>query len=306
MLTPLVAVAGIWALPFADSLREIMERLAKAVWGDPINFKMEVEKLLKGQTLFGERLAGIINNGYTHEAGIMSLQRRLAIDPLPAQDLLSGSTLALFGPVGGLLEKPFQAFDYYKNGDAWGLASTLLPRAVGNVVKGAQLEVEGQINTIRNTTIIAPRVVQKVDAESLVPSSVRQAMGFPPPAFAEERETVARRLELNTQMNKAKERVHAELAQIVVEGMRASQRGDTAKANEAMMKYRQRLLEIVREDETRPLAEQINPQQSAIRDRVIQDFYGRGSPEAIAQSTNRRALPQMLEEQRMLGRMPPQ
>ena len=306
MLAPLVAVAGIWALPFADSLREIMERLAKAVWGDPINFKMELEKLLQGQTVGGQRLAGILNNGYTHEAGIMSLQRRLAIDPLPAQDLLGSSTLALFGPVGGLLEKPFQAFDYYKNGDAWGLASTLLPRAIGNVVKGAQLEVEGQINTIRNTTVIAPRVVQKADAESLVPSSVRQAMGFPPPAFVDERETVARRLELNTQMNKAKERVHAELAQIIVEGMRASQRGDTAKANEAMMKYRQRLLEIVREDETRPLAEQINPQQSAIRDRVIQDFYGRGSPEAIAQATNRRALPQMLEEQRMLGRMPPQ
>ena len=305
MMVPLIGVAGIWALPFADSLREIVERLAKAVWGNPVNFKMEMEKLLQGQTVGGQRLAGILNNGYTHEAGIMSLQRRLAIDPLPAQDLLSGSTLALFGPVGGLLEKPFQAFEYYRNGDVWGLASTLLPRAVGNVVKGAQLATEGEMRTIRNTTVIAPSVVQKADESGLVPSSVRQAMGFPPPAFMDERETVARRLELNTQMNKAKERVHAELAQIMVEGMRASQRGDTAKANEAMLKYRQRLVEITREDETRPLASRINPQESAIRDRVIQDFYGRGSPEAIAKSTNKAARPQMIEEQRLLGRMPP-
>lgn len=305
MMVPLIGVAGIWALPFADSLREIVERLAKAVWGNPVNFKMEMEKLLQGQTVGGQRLAGILNNGYTHEAGIMSLQRRLAIDPLPAQDLLSGSTLALFGPVGGLLEKPFQAFEYYRNGDVWGLASTLLPRAVGNVVKGAQLATEGEMRTIRNTTVIAPSVVQKADESGLVPSSVRQAMGFPPPAFMDERETVARRLELNTQMNKAKERVHAELAQIMVEGMRASQRGDTAKANEAQAKFRQRAIEVKQEDETRPLASRINPQMSAIRDRVIQDFYGRGSPEAIAKSTNRGALPQMLEEQRLLGRMPP-
>ena len=305
MMVPLIGVAGIWALPFADSLREIVERLAKAVWGNPVNFKMEMEKLLQGQTVGGQRLAGILNNGYTHEAGIMSLQRRLAIDPLPAQDLLSGSTLALFGPVGGLLEKPGQAFEYYRNGDVWGLASTLLPRAVGNVVKGAQLATEGEMRTIRNTTVIAPSVVQKADESGLVPSSVRQAMGFPPPAFMDERETVARRLELNTQMNKAKERVHAELAQIMVEGMRASQRGDTAKANEAQAKFRQRAIEVMQEDETRPLASRINPQMSAIRDRVIQDFYGRGSPEAIAKSTNKAARPQMIEEQRLLGRMPP-
>lgn len=305
MMVPLIGVAGIWALPFADSLREIVERLAKAVWGNPVNFKMEMEKLLQGQTVGGQRLAGILNNGYTHEAGIMSLQRRLAIDPLPAQDLLSGSTLALFGPVGGLLEKPVQAFEYYRNGDVWGLASTLLPRAVGNVVKGAQLATEGEMRTIRNTTVIAPSVVQKADESGLVPSSVRQAMGFPPPAFMDERETVARRLELNTQMNKAKERVHAELAQIMVEGMRASQRGDTAKANEAQAKFRQRAIEVMQEDETRPLASRINPQMSAIRDRVIQDFYGRGSPEAIAKSTNKAARPQMIEEQRLLGRMPP-
>lgn len=305
MMAPLIGLAGIWALPMADFLREIVERLAKAVWGNPVNFKMEMEKLLQGQTVGGQSLAGILNNGYTHEAGIMSLQRRLALDPLPAQDLLSGSTLALFGPVGGLLEKPGQAFEYYRNGDVWGLASTLLPRAGGNVVKGAQLATEGEMRTIRNTTVIAPSVVQRADENSLVPSSVRQAIGFPPPAFMDERETVARRLELNTQMNKAKERVHAELAQTMVEAMRASQRGDTAKANEAQAKFRQRILEIVQEDKTRPLASRINPQMSTIRDRANQDFYGRGSPEAIAKSTNRGALPQMLEEQRLLGRMPP-
>jgi hypothetical protein len=161
------------------------------------------------------------------------------------------------------------------------------------------------MRTIRNTTVIAPSVVQEADAKSLVPSSVRQAMGFPPPAFMDEREAVARRLELNTQMTKAKDRVNSELAQIMVEGMRASQRGDTAKANDAQARFRQRAIEIMQEDETRPLAERINPQLATIRERAFQDFYGRGSPEAIAMSTNKAARPQMIEEQQLLGRMPP-
>jgi hypothetical protein len=172
-------------------------------------------------------------------------------------------------------------------------------------VKGAQLATEGEMRTIRNTTVIAPSVVQEADARSLVPFSVRQAMGFPPPAFMDERETVARRLELNTQMTKAKDRVNSELDQIMVEAMRASQRGDTAKANDAQARFRQRAIEIMQEDETRPLAERINPQLATIRERAFQDFYGRGSPEAIAKSTNKAARPQMIEEQRLLGRMPP-
>ena len=299
MLAPLITFAGIWGLPFADSLRELSERLIKEIWGTPINFKVEIDKMLDGS-----RFASIINNGVPHAYGYMSLQKRLGIDPLPAEELLSGSTLALFGPVGGLIEKVPQSFQYYSNGDYWGLAATLLPRAFGNVVKGAQLAIEEEQLTRRGTSIIVPELVRGVDERNVVPASIRQALGFPPPEFLDARELVGRQMELESQTRKATQRVHMELARIQVEVLRAQQRGDTAAVAEGSNKFRTRLLEIAREQDGKPLDQQVRPNLSEIRDRAIKDFQGRASPEVLLRETPQQQRAALIEELRRRGQIP--
>jgi hypothetical protein len=304
MLGPLIGAAGVWGLPFADSLRELMERLIKEIWGTPIDFKVEIEKMLDGNTFFGLSTSSIVNNGIPHASGYMSLQKRLGIDPLPAEELLSGSTLALFGPVGGLIEKPFQAYEYYKNGDYWGLAATLLPRAVGNVVKGAQFATDEEQWTRRGTRVVTPEVLQEIDKDSRVPASVRQAIGFPPPELFDIRERVARARDLNTQMQKQTEKANMELARILMRVYEARNRNDTAAAAEAANQYRERRNQILIEQDGKPLDQRIIINESTIRDRAVKDLQGRGSPEVLLRESRVQARPALIEELQRQGQVP--
>lgn len=296
LLAPLITFAGIWALPFADSLREITERLIKFVWGTPVNFKVEIEKMLDGN-----RFASIINNGLPHAYGYVSLQKRLAIDPMPAEELLSASTLSLFGPVGGLIEKIPLAAQYYGNGDYWGLAATLLPRAVGNVVKGAQLAIAEEQWSRRGTRTIEPEAVRR---EGVASASIRQAIGLPPPEFVNIRERIGRQQELNTQMQSATEKVHKELARIQLRIFEARNANDTAKAAEGLRQFRERVAEINRENEGKPWASRVNINLSAVRERAIKDLQGRGAPAVLIQETRQPARPELIEELRRQGILP--
>lgn len=304
MLGPLIGAAGVWGLPFADSLRELMERLIKEIWGTPIDFKVEIEKMLDGNTFFGLSTSSIVNNGIPHASGYMSLQKRLGIDPLPAEELLSGSTLALFGPVGGLIEKPFQAYEYYKNGDYWGLAATLLPRAAGNVVKGAQFATDEEQWTRRGTRVVTPEVLSEIDKDSRVPASVRQAIGFPPPELFDIRERVARARDLNTQMQKQTEKANMELARILMRVYEARNRNDTAAAAEAANQYRERRNQILIEQDGKPLDQRIIINESTIRDRAVKDLQGRGSPEVLLRESRVQARPALIEELQRQGQVP--
>ncbi len=296
LLAPLITFAGIWALPFADSLREITERLIKFVWGDPVNFKVEIEKMLDGN-----RFASIINNGFPHAYGYVSLQKRLGIDPMPAEELLSASTLSLFGPVGGLIEKGPLMAQYYSNGDYWGMAATMLPRAVGNVVKGAQLAFAEEQWSRRGTRTITPEDVRR---EGVASAAIRQAIGLPPPEFINIRERIGRQQELNTQMQSATEKVHKELARIQLRIFEARNANDTAKTAEALRQYRERVAEITRQNEGKPWAERININFGAVRERAIKDLQGRGSPNVLLRETRQPARPEMREELQRQGQLP--
>jgi hypothetical protein len=279
MMVPLVGVAGIWAMPFADSLREIFERLMRGVFGNPTNLKVEMDKLLQGQTVLGYNLGPAINNGLAHVSGFASLSKRIGIDPMPAQDFLSNPAFALLGPFGSFAERTAQAYAYWEKGDPWGTIANLpiLPRAAGNVVKGTQLAVEGEMRTSRGTTVISPDIVQRADEKPLLPSSVRQGLGLPPPAFTDARETAALRNQLETQMNSIKANTSAKLAQIYVAAMRARDQGDTERMNREFARFNQEYLEVLMEDRDRPLHEQRAPSDSALKERIQADYQGRSS-----------------------------
>ena len=298
MIAPLIAFAGVWGLPFADSLREILERLIKLVWGDSISFKVEAEKLL------GRDYGQMLNYGWPHAYGYASLQRRLGIDPLPVEELLSSSTLALFGPVGGLAEKVPQAFTYYGNGDWWGLAATMLPRSVGNVIKGAQLEFANEQLTRRGNVLITPEKLEEMGRDSWVSPSVRQALGFPPPEVFNMRDTIGRQKDIQDAARSQTERAHRELSRYILLGIRARESGDLEEAGRQFSLYRERLNEINREQDGRPLAQRIIINQNAIRQNVLKDMQGVAAPETLVQGTRRAGRPELVEELRRQGQLP--
>jgi hypothetical protein len=298
MITPMIAFAGVWSLPFADSLREIIERLMKLIWGDSINFKVESEKL------FGRHIGQIFNYGLPHAYGYVSLQRRLGIDPLPVEELLSSSTLNLFGPVGGLIEKVPLSIQYYNNGDWWGLAATMLPRAVGNVVKGAQLEFDQRQYTRRGNQLVTPENLEKMSQDSWLSPSIRQAVGFPPPEIFNLRDRLGRQQDVQNAVRDKTERINMELSRYVVRHLEARDKGDLTEAARQVARLQERVNEINREQDGKPLDQRIIINPAAIRQRAIKDMRGVADPETLLRGTRRPGRQAVYEELQREGVVP--
>ena len=296
-----IAFAGVWSLPFADRLRELFERIVKTFWGTPIDLKNELSDLLGGG-LF----ASIANNGLFHAAGIASLQGRLAIDPLPKGDLFSWSTLALLGPTGSFIESWPQAIRYWENGDYWGFMANfpLMPRFAGNLIKGAQLELVGEQRTRAGNVMITPEITQRVDERNLVPASVRQAIGFPPPEFFDIRDVVQKREEINNYTRDATRRIHNELAQIVLKFYRARDANDLDAAARYQSEYYKRRNEFMLEQEKRPEANRVRINESVITQQAQQDYRGLGAPEVLVQRTRQGGRQAVIEELTRRGMLP--
>jgi hypothetical protein len=298
-VVPLVAMAGVWALPGADFLKELMERLVGQLWGSTQNFDADLREWLGGG-----RFAEAVVRGVPHATGVMGLSRRLSIDPVPFNDLTSLSTLGLFGPVGSLAETYLStAPQYYRNGDYWNMAAVMLPRAVGNVVRGAQVAVDGEQRTQRGNRIITPEMVSQYNDTTLMPAFARIAVGFPPPEFVNAREMVTRSEEIQRQVRAPQQRFGKEMSRYLTQIMDARRDGDEQAAARAAERFRTRVAEVAAENVGRPLDRQLNlsaATMQAIQRQALLDFHGISSEEALAQAPNRRARPEILRQRELL------
>ncbi len=295
MAGPLIALAGVWALPFADSLKEWAEALTKLVWGSTQNFDADLREWLGGG-----RFAEATVRGIPHAMGMMSLSRRLAVDPFPAGDLMGGSAIAMLGPAGGMLEIPARAYQYYNNGDYWQLAASIMPRAAGNVVRGMQLAVDAEQNTLRGNRVVTPQDVERVDQHSLVPSSVRQALGFPPPEFMNQREIVSRAEEINRANRTQSERYNRELSGFITNMMDANRVGDAERAAREGQRFSERMREILQKQEGRPPHLRYVPNMSSLTREAMNDFYGISSQQALSRTGRAAARPEIERQRQML------
>lgn len=295
MTAPLIGMAGIWGLPGADKARELLEVIVGKIWGSTQNFDMDTRELLGGG-----RMAEAIVRGVPHAYDMMSLSRRLAIDPSPVKDL-TGNITGLLGPTGGLAEAYLRRFpQYIANGDYWNAAAVLMPRAVGNVIRGAALAETGEQRTLRGNRVVTPQDVERVDSRSWVPASVRQAIGFPPPEFSNMREIVAMGEEVSRQVRDASERVNKELAGYLTQAMEARREGDSARVASLTQTYGQRMREVLQEQDTRPIDRRINLNQAAITRRATDDFYGISSEQVLGRRAPRNTRPEIARQRQIL------
>jgi len=286
MVVPLIALAGVWGLPGMDFTKELLERLVGKLWGSTQNFDADLRAWLGGG-----RFAEAAVRGAPHALGIAGLSRRTSIDPVPFDDLISGSTIGLFGPVGGLVETYLSRVpQYYSNGDYWNMAAVMLPRALGNVVRGVGLETTGEQRTLRGNRVITPEMVKQYNDNSFPGSaSVRQAMGFPPPEFINYREAVTRAEEVGRQVREPTTQANKELAGYITTAMDRRRAGDMEGAAQQMERFQKRLVEIVKSNEGKPLDRMINLNMNSIRQRAINDFYGIGNEAILTRQAPRMA-----------------
>lgn len=291
----LVGLAGIWGLPFAETGRELLEEIVGFLWGSTQNFDMDLREMLGGG-----QFAEAFVRGVPHMMGGMSLSQRLQINPLPIDELFEASPLALLGPVGGLTEIPIRAYEAYNNSDPVAFAAAFMPRAAANVIKGAGLAMTEEQLTRRGNRIVTPADVQAYNETTSVPASVRQALGFPPPEFVNMREVVTRAEEIDKQVRTQTERFNKELAGHLRRALDAQREGDAPRMARELDSYRNRFVEIAKEQEDRPLDRRIVLNHSSIQRRAIRDFYGISSEETLSQKGRQLARPEILRQRAIL------
>lgn len=290
-----VALAGIWSLPLAERMRDLVEGVMKLAFDDIVDYEQELEKLMPPFA------AAAMNFGLPHAWGSVSLTSRLQIDPFPQGSVTEWDILSVFGPVGGLVQKGMDFVQAWRLGDYWGLSFALLPTAFANISKGAQLAIDEEQFTKRQGRIITPADVERASETGLLPPSARQAVGFAPPEFADIRRGANRIRELQTATRDATERVNIELARIVLRMLEAQAANRQSDLRALEQQYQQRSAEIEAEQEGKPQEFQIRLNPQAILRRAQQDFQGRGSPEVLIQGTRvpaREAAREMLERSR--------
>lgn len=288
-----VAAAGIWALPFLERIKDLVEGVLKLVFGDIVDFEQELEKRLDNPFL-----ASALNYGLLHAAGGISLSSRLAVDPFPKGDVSSWDILSVFGPPGGIVKDVINTIQAVQIGDYWKAAATFLPVFIGNPIRGAQLEIEGEQFTGRGGRIITPADVERVRERGFLPVGVRQGIGFAPPEFTDIRRQAQRNRELDLAPRAATERVNIELSRIVLDILEADQAGQAARADALRDRYQAREAEILREQEGKPEEYKIRIDRNAIVDRARKDFLGRASREVLVPGTRvpaRQAAQEMYE-----------
>lgn len=281
-----VTLAGVFALPLVNRAKELIEGILKLVFDDIVDLEQELEKRLDNPFL-----ASALNYGLFHAMGGVSLTSRLAVDPFPKGDVSSWDILSIFGPPGGIVKDLINTIQAVQIGDYWKAAATLAPVFIGNPIRGAQLEIEGQQFTGRGGRIITPADVERVRERSFLPIGVRQGIGFTPPEFTDIRRQAQRNRELDTAIRPATERVNIELSRIVLDILEADRAGQAARADALRERYQAREAEILREQEGKPEEYKIRIDRNAIVDRARKDLLGRASREVLVPGTRVPARP---------------
>lgn len=301
-LAPIVLLGGIWALPFADLSRELLERMLKTFFDNPLDLRLELDRAMGGGYL-GEAA----NFGLPSASNIANLSKRIAVDPIPSDTLFSWSTLALFGPAGDLLQRIPKTYEHWKRGEYWEAAASFpfTPREIGNKIKGTQLAVDREQYTQAGTRFITPELLERVDSRLTVPASARQALGFPAPELANERELYRRQKVINDATTEASKSINMELSRFYLRALEAQRNGNMDEAYRQAAALQKRLQEFINEQQSKPTHLQVRPNMDSVRERARQDLFGRSSTESLLEGTRRQARPALvplLEEMRWRDR----
>lgn len=287
----IMSTAGIWGLPFARPLKELVEGVSRAtgplIGNQPLSFDFVKELALETGRLFNSEdpqyVADAILNGLTRLGGVET-GRRTALEIIPT-DLLSGQSIDMAGPFGGVVIGGAQQFAQYLNSGQPGHAlASLLPLAFRNAYQGATGE------------LITPTSGRsRIPAGSLSGEDrIRKAMGFTPAS-------VARRGEAARELSKEPMEIQRKawqnsIASHLVDSHLYEKLGNTEAAERSMEKARELAARAAQHDEDvedpnlRLIGDSANFQRG-IKSKVQHDLEGplgheadkgRGSKEEVA------------------------
>lgn len=302
---PMVLFAGIWGLPFFETLREAAEALIKLVWKDVRNLDDELREAT-GDGFW----AKLLTRGLPHATGLAATGPRMGIDPIPIEEITNWTPLQILGPIGGSAVDMVTNFHgYASRGDWLNAWASIAPRAAGNAMRGANLAYGTQeYQTPRGNVIVSREQIEQIDNNNLVPVAVRQALGLQSPAIADLREAYRVAREVQGQNRDYVNSLNTRLARAEADRVRATREGNAEAARAAIAEY-QRLVadNFARNERFRLSGEEDKMHQinnSAIARRAREMVYGVTAPEVMGASGRPAMRGELQEIQRRYAPQP--
>jgi hypothetical protein len=180
----LVLASGLNGLPGADDLDDLIETVA--AWaGKPVNMRKEKREAVLAAVKamgMGESAADFLLFGSSEYLPV-DLQARLGLQNLipgtslmnPMRKASASEIMEPLGPIGGVIANAMKSAKSAAAGDARGAVLPMLPKAVADVVKGAEMMATGEAKDQQGRLI----------AKATPADAVAKMIGFNPADFAE-------------------------------------------------------------------------------------------------------------------------
>lgn len=284
---PMIMMAGVWGIPFADDLREGTEAIIRLLWKDVRNFDDELREA-SGDGF----LARLLTRGLFHAMDIAPLGSRANLDPLPIEEIADWTPLQILGPIGGSSVSKFVAMVGYANqGDYFNAIANfpIMSRFVGNILQGANLLFgTGEYRTPQGAVTVSRDQIAEIDSQALVPVWFRQSIGFPHPKVVDLRDAYRVSREVNTQNRLYATSLNNNLARAQADRQRAMEDRDPVAVREAAERFDRLVIENNQRNQAyersgeRDKIYEIN--MSTVRRQTREMLYGRVSPEVMGQT----------------------
>lgn len=188
-LALLILMAGTDGLPFADDMDDLVDTIAQAL-GYDLNSKKARRNFVANTLGFGDEGADVAARGFSALAGFpLDVSLRMSMGNLiPGSGILlrsntdkSGALLEVAGPAGSLAKQYLEGAAGLLRGEPADAAKLVVPIAVQNVLKGAEMAATGEARDQLG------RKVMDVDAMD----ATVKAIGFNPSSIARESQKIS-------------------------------------------------------------------------------------------------------------------
>jgi ADP-Ribosyltransferase in polyvalent proteins/Phage MuF-C-terminal domain len=184
MLGALFLVAGAGGLPFAGDAEDLIDAIAQKMG---YNFSTKKAKQEFLEDLFGKAGAQFIDRGLTGLPGVpIDVSGRMGMSNLiPGTGLMlekrdsSRDLMELAGPAGDMTKRMFEAVGMLAKGEFGSAIESAAPKAVGNMLKGADMLDKGMYRDTKGAKVI----------DTTMGEAVAKMAGFQPASVSQVQES---------------------------------------------------------------------------------------------------------------------
>lgn len=257
----MLAIAGVWGMPGADDLRNLLERFYKAVVGEDMDLKTRFRELVYRLT-GSPSISQMLSKGATYPLGL-DLSGRIGMG-----NIVPDSAMQVFGiPADLLAGRPARALEAASRGH-WQLAmAELLPNFIKNPMQAQDWSESGIRSQATGKVAIA--------AEDVTAGDVAQkAVGFTPARISNIREAQWAKKRAERAVDDLRSDYYAKLGGSIAAKIRAERAGDVDKVQKLADDIKATYKEIGERNQGKAQHEMVIIRAQTLRERVRDELAG--------------------------------